>query len=218
VTCPLAAAQPSAVDRVGDRLRPQGARGRFELLLRARRTTYVLDDHTVEEMIRAFTDTRGDVERYQDRWRREALSPAQRRALDHLSDQLYEPRGLVEAILALTGQLKGGRPSPGQARATSTSAWTSSLVVPRPSLVIPDAGPDETGMGEEHPAHVVRIVWGMGNPTLAAQPGGRSCQAVVDPEDLRRASGAWILLVVLVLAVAGGCGRNGCRRQHAAGR
>jgi hypothetical protein len=86
-----------------------GAREQHEILVRARRHP-VLDDETVDRVVRVFTDTRAHVEHHEKqlaRWREEVLSPSRRREIDRLSDQLYELRRLVEAILALVDGLKG---------------------------------------------------------------------------------------------------------------
>ena len=86
-----------------------GAREQHELLLRARRRPYVLDDHTVARVVQAFTHTRGDVELYEEqlaRWRRAALSPVQHREIDRLADELYRLRQVVDAILAIAEELK----------------------------------------------------------------------------------------------------------------
>jgi hypothetical protein len=85
----------------------EDGRDQHQLLLKAR--PYVLDDATVERLLRVYGETVEDLWLYDEqlaRWRRSALSPAQRNEVERLQSQMTALREVVERILALGARLK----------------------------------------------------------------------------------------------------------------
>ena len=84
------------------------ARDQHELLLRAR--PYVLDDATVERLLRVYGEMAEDNWLYDEqlaRWEAQAISSAQRREVERLKSQMADLRDVVGRILDLGARLKG---------------------------------------------------------------------------------------------------------------
>jgi hypothetical protein len=72
---------------------------------------HVLDNATVDRVLRVYSAQAADVALYEEqlaRWRRLGLTPAQREAVDRLAAQLPTIRERIAAILALAEELKDG--------------------------------------------------------------------------------------------------------------
>lgn len=79
-----------------------------QLLLEAR--PYVLDDATVDRLLRVYGETAEDLWLYDEqlaRWAAQAISAAQRREVDRLKSQMVALGDVVERILGLGARLKG---------------------------------------------------------------------------------------------------------------
>ncbi|MGI8807192.1 MAG: hypothetical protein ACR2KK_05030 [Acidimicrobiales bacterium] len=86
----------------------QDGRDQHKLLSKAR--PYVLDDATVERLLRVYGETAEDLWLYDEqlaRWEAQAISSAQRREVQRLKSQMADLRDVVEQILALGARLKG---------------------------------------------------------------------------------------------------------------
>jgi len=99
----------SALGLIADLVDSQldGGRDQYRALLRAR--PYVLDDDTVEGLLRVYGDTNDDLWLYDEqleRWAAGALTSAQRREVERLRVQMTSLREVVGQILALSAALK----------------------------------------------------------------------------------------------------------------
>jgi len=75
------------------------------------RRTYRLDDYTVSHVIEVYTEQRDDLWLYEEqlrRWSAQTLTADQRREVERLTDQLGRLRAVIDTILALMDELKGG--------------------------------------------------------------------------------------------------------------
>lgn len=85
----------------------EDGRDQHRLLSQAR--PYVLDDATVERLLRVYGETAEDLWLYDQqlgRWGRLALTPAQRREVERVQSQMTALREVVERILTLGARLK----------------------------------------------------------------------------------------------------------------
>lgn len=83
----------------------------YENLQSCRPQPHVLDDYTVDRVIKVYTDQAGDVGLYAEqlsRWNRLNLTPSQRQEVARLSGQIPRIRERISAILTLAAELKGG--------------------------------------------------------------------------------------------------------------
>jgi hypothetical protein len=72
---------------------------------------HVLDDATVDRIIRLYTVQAEDVALFEEqlaRWKNEALTPAQEREIEQLHEQLQQLGALEAKILTLAMRLKEG--------------------------------------------------------------------------------------------------------------
>ena len=72
---------------------------------------HVLDDYTVDRVVKVYTEQAGDVALYArqlSRWKRLNLTPSQREEVNRLAEQIPTIRERISAILALAEELKGG--------------------------------------------------------------------------------------------------------------
>ncbi len=70
---------------------------------------HVLDDYTVDRVIKAYTDQAGDLRLYEEqlcRWKKLELDRVQRREVEWLAAQVPTIRERIKAILALAEELK----------------------------------------------------------------------------------------------------------------
>jgi len=83
----------------------------YHTLLEVQPKPYVLDDATVARIIQVYTDQAGDCRLYQEqlaRWAGGTRTPAQRREVTRLGEQLGRLRAVNAAILALAEELQAG--------------------------------------------------------------------------------------------------------------
>ncbi|MGH9180555.1 MAG: hypothetical protein ACRDY5_02415 [Acidimicrobiales bacterium] len=86
-----------------------GAEAQFGLLLEAKHGPHILDDHTVERVVRVFGDTHDDLWVFEEqlaRWSKAPLTSRQRAEVDRLILQQRAMRDVVEDILALAEELR----------------------------------------------------------------------------------------------------------------
>jgi hypothetical protein len=72
---------------------------------------HVLDNYTVDRVIKVYTEQADEVGLYAEqlsRWNRLNLTPAQRQEVVRLSEQIPRIRERISAILALAAELMGG--------------------------------------------------------------------------------------------------------------
>ncbi len=87
----------------------EAAEAQHQNLQEARQRAYVLDDATVERVIRVFTTQANDLWLYGEqlaRWQKIPLSTTQRQEVERLGNQLIRLRTVVQNILALAEELK----------------------------------------------------------------------------------------------------------------
>jgi hypothetical protein len=80
-------------------------------LVSCRSRPYVLDDYTVDRVLKVYSDQAEDVDIYEEqlsRWSKLELAPAQRREVNRLLTQIPSIRTRVAEILALARELKQG--------------------------------------------------------------------------------------------------------------
>lgn len=81
----------------------------FQNLQPARSRPHVLDDATVERIIKVYTEQKDFLWVYDKqlaRWKAESLTPTQRREVERLEAKLGKLRTVLDAILDLADQLK----------------------------------------------------------------------------------------------------------------
>lgn len=86
----------------------EDARDQHELLLKAR--PYVLDDATVERLLRVYGEMAEDNWLYDEqlaRWEAQVISTTQRREVERLKSQMAALGDVITRILALGARLKG---------------------------------------------------------------------------------------------------------------
>jgi hypothetical protein len=70
---------------------------------------HVLDDYTVDRVIKVYTDQAGDLRLYEEqlcRWKKLELDRVQRREVERLAAQVPTIRERIKAILALRGGIE----------------------------------------------------------------------------------------------------------------
>jgi hypothetical protein len=83
----------------------------YTTLQEARERPHVLDDHTVNRVIRVYTTTLNDMHLFEeqlDRWKESDLTEAQDREVNHVKGQIRRIRTVVTSILELAEELKRG--------------------------------------------------------------------------------------------------------------
>lgn len=89
----------------------QDSESQYQNLLQAREKPYVLDDDIVNRVVEVYTTQREDFWLYEEqvaRWKKEMLTPHQRREIEMLSQQLQQLRQVNGDILSLADELKEG--------------------------------------------------------------------------------------------------------------
>ncbi len=89
----------------------ESAEEQYPLLEEARPRPSMLDDATVGRVIDVYTAQRDDLWMYEEqlrRWRAGTLTAAQRGDVERLAGQLGRLRAVIDKILALMDELKGG--------------------------------------------------------------------------------------------------------------
>lgn len=87
------------------------AEQQYENLQSCRPQSHALDDYTVGQVIKVYTEQADDVGLYAEqlsRWSGLNLTPSQRQEVARLSAQIPRIRERISAILALAEELKGG--------------------------------------------------------------------------------------------------------------
>jgi len=87
------------------------AEEQYPTLEEARPQPHMLDDYTVGRVVEVYTEQRNDLWLYEEqlrRWSAQALTAAQRREVERLTGQLGRLRAVIDKILALMDELKGG--------------------------------------------------------------------------------------------------------------
>ena len=83
----------------------------YQTLQEVKPKPHVLDDSTVERVIRLYTSQSDYFPIYEEqlkRWKKTEITRAQEHEVNRLSDQLTKLRGVVRSILALAEELKTG--------------------------------------------------------------------------------------------------------------
>ncbi len=89
----------------------ESAEEQYPTLEEARPRPHMLDDYTVGRVVKVYTQQRDDLWLYEEqlrRWRAGTLTGAQRRDVERLTGQLGRLRAVIDKILALMDELKGG--------------------------------------------------------------------------------------------------------------
>ena len=89
----------------------ESAEEQYPTLEKARPRPHMLDDYTVGRVVEVYTEQRDDLWLYEEqlrRWSVQALTAAQRREVERLTGQLGRLRAVIDKILALMDELKGG--------------------------------------------------------------------------------------------------------------
>jgi len=89
----------------------ESAEEQYPTLEEARPRPHMLDDYTVGRVVEVYTEQRDDLWLYEEqlrRWSVQALTAAQRREVERLTGQLGRLRAVIDTILALMDELKGG--------------------------------------------------------------------------------------------------------------
>ena len=87
------------------------AEEQYQSLQQVRPKPHVLDDATVAQVIQVYTTQRDDLWLFEEqarRWEREHLTPAQRREVNRLTNQVAQLRTVLDTILRLADGLKAG--------------------------------------------------------------------------------------------------------------
>jgi len=72
---------------------------------------HMLDDYTVSRVVEVYTEQRDDLWLYEEqlrRWHAGTLTAGQRREVERLTGQLGRLRAVIDKILALMDEIKGG--------------------------------------------------------------------------------------------------------------
>lgn len=83
----------------------------YRTLSEAKPKPHVLDDHTVERILKVYGEQREDhwvFEEQIERWKKIELPPATLMELDRLEKQLIKAKEVLDRILSLAGELKKG--------------------------------------------------------------------------------------------------------------
>ena len=89
----------------------EAARKQYPTLEEAKNRPYVLDDYLLNRVIDAHTQQAEDLWLFEEqirRWKGEKVSLAQQKELTRLEEQLEELRKMLNLILRLAEELKGG--------------------------------------------------------------------------------------------------------------
>jgi hypothetical protein len=89
----------------------ESAEEQYPTLEEARPRPHMLDDYTVSRVIEVYTEQRDDLWLYEEQlrhWQGGTLTAAQRREVERLTGQLGRLREVIDTILALMDELKGG--------------------------------------------------------------------------------------------------------------
>ena len=89
----------------------KGTDEQYHDLREAEEKPHVLDDATVDRVIRLYTVQAEDVALFEEQlawWKKEALTPDQEREIEQLHEQLQQLGALEAKILLLAGKLKEG--------------------------------------------------------------------------------------------------------------
>ena len=89
----------------------EAAEEQYQTLLQARSQPHVLDDATVGRVVAVYRTQRDDLWLFEEqgrRWAAEALTPAQRRDVNHLAEQVGQLRQVLDTILSLADELRRG--------------------------------------------------------------------------------------------------------------
>ncbi len=87
------------------------AEEQYPTLEEARPRPHMLDDYTVGRVVEVYTEQRDDLWMYEEqlrRWSAQTLTADQRREVERLTGQLRRLRAVIDKILALMDELKGG--------------------------------------------------------------------------------------------------------------
>lgn len=83
----------------------------YQTLLQAKDKPHILDDYTVSEIIRVFTDAKKDLPLFDEqlrRWGSEKVTATQRQEIIELKAQMVKLHRVVDNVLALARQLSEG--------------------------------------------------------------------------------------------------------------
>ncbi len=89
----------------------ESAEEQYPTLEEARPRPHMLDDYTVSRVVEVYTEQRDDLWLYEEqlrRWHAGPLTAAQRHEVERLTGQLRRLRAVIDTILALMDELKGG--------------------------------------------------------------------------------------------------------------
>jgi len=89
----------------------ESAEEQYPTLEEARPRPHMLDDYTVGRVVEVYTEQRDDLWMYEEqlrRWRTGTLTDAERREVERLTGQIGRLRAVIDKILALMDELKGG--------------------------------------------------------------------------------------------------------------
>ncbi len=89
----------------------ESAEEQYPTLEEARPRPSMLDDYTVGRVVEVYTEQRDDLWMYEEqlrRWSAQTLTTSQRREVERLTGQLGRLRAVIDTILALMDELKGG--------------------------------------------------------------------------------------------------------------
>jgi len=89
----------------------ESAEEQYPTLEEARPRPHMLDDYTVGRVVEVYTEQRDDLWMYEEqlrRWSAQTLTTSQRREVERLTGQLGRLRAVIDTILALMDELKGG--------------------------------------------------------------------------------------------------------------
>jgi len=89
----------------------ESAEEQYPTLEEARPRPHMLDDYTVGRVVEVYTEQRDDLWMYEEqlrRWSAQTLTADQRREVERLTGQLGRLRMVIDKILALMDELKGG--------------------------------------------------------------------------------------------------------------
>jgi len=89
----------------------ESAEEQYPTLEEGRPRPHMLDDYTVGRVVEVYTEQRDDLWLYEEqlrRWSAQTLTVGQRREVERLTGQLGRLRAVIDKILVLMDELKGG--------------------------------------------------------------------------------------------------------------
>ena len=89
----------------------ESAEEQYPTLEEARPRPSMLDDYTVGRVVEVYTEQRDDLWMYEEqlrRWSAQTLTTSQRREVERLTGQLGRLRAVIDKLLVLMDELKGG--------------------------------------------------------------------------------------------------------------